>query len=102
MGLMLGGAYVASGSLALPIGIHFATDIAFNNIYGLSNVRPEAAEVVATVVRPEFTGPESIVGVSGLVNTATAVFILTLTLGYVLLRYGSVSSRLDRDVEVDR
>jgi membrane protease YdiL (CAAX protease family) len=102
MGLMLGGAYVMSGSLALPIGIHFATDLAFNNIYGLSNVRPEAAEVVATVIRPEFTGPESIVGVSGLVNTATAVLILILTFGYVLLRYGSVSSRLDRGVEIDR
>lgn len=102
MGLMLGGAYVMSGSLALPIGIHFATDLAFNNIYGLSNVRPEAAEVVATVIRPEFTGPESFVGVSGLVNTATAVLILILTFGYVLLRYGSVSSRLDRGVEIDR
>ncbi|TKX52200.1 CPBP family intramembrane metalloprotease, partial [Halorubrum sp. SS7] len=38
LGLLLGAAYVWTNSLALPIGLHFMTNFALNNIYGLSNV----------------------------------------------------------------
>jgi len=93
MGMVLGSAYVVTDSLALPIGLHFATDFAFNNVYGLSNVRPATAEVVATVLRPEFTGPERFVEVSGLINIGAVVTITVLAAGYVAAQYGRITLR---------
>lgn len=94
IGMTLGGAYVVTDSLAIPIGLHFATDVAFNNIYGLSNVRPDVADVVATVIRPTFTGPERFVEVAGIVNTGAALLIAILTVSYVFLQYGCVDLRV--------
>lgn len=93
MGLLLGGAYVLTDSLALPIGLHFATNLAVNNVFGLSSVRPAASEL-ATLIRPEFTGPTYLVGISGVVNTGAALAIVALTVGYVAVRYGSLTPRL--------
>ena len=93
MGMVLGSAYVVTDSLALPIGLHFATDFAFNNVYGLSNVRPATAEVVATVLRPEFTGPERFVEISGLINIGAVVMITVLAAGYVAAQYGRIMLR---------
>jgi len=94
MGMVLGSAYIITDSLAIPIGLHFATNLAFNNVYGLSNVRPETAEVAATLLRPEFTGPTRFVGVSGLVNVGVVVLIAGLSIGYVAVRYGSSRVRV--------
>ena len=94
MGMVLGSTYIITDSLALPIGLHFATNLAFNNVYGLSNVRPETAEVAAAVLRPEFTGPARFVGVSGLVNIGVVVLIVGLSIGYVAVRYGSIRVRI--------
>ncbi|WP_179233953.1 CPBP family intramembrane glutamic endopeptidase [Halorubrum halodurans] len=94
MGIVLGSAYVITDSLAIPIGLHFTTNLAFNSVYGLSNVRPQSAEFAATLLRPEFTGPTRYVGVSGLVNVGVVVLIATLATGYVALQYDSVRVRL--------
>lgn len=94
MGVVLGSAYIITDSLAIPIGLHFATDFAFNNVYGLSNVRPETAEVAATLLRPEFTGPTRFVGVSGLVNVSAVVFMAVLSIGSVAFLYHSVKIRV--------
>lgn len=94
MGVVLGSAYVITDSLAIPIGIHFATNLAFNSVYGLSNVRPETAEITATLFRPEFTGPTRFVGVTGLVNLGVVVLIAGLSMGYVAVRYGPVRMRV--------
>jgi membrane protease YdiL (CAAX protease family) len=94
MGIVLGSAYIVTDSLALPIGIHFATNLAFNNIYGLSNVRPETAEIAATLFRPEFTGPMRFVGVSGVVNVGVVVLMAALSLGYVTVQYSAVEVRV--------
>ncbi|WP_238987662.1 CPBP family intramembrane glutamic endopeptidase [Halobellus captivus] len=94
MGLVLGSVYVITDSLAIPIGIHFATNLAFNNVYGLSNVRPETAEVAAALLRPEFTGPTRFVGVSGLVNVGVVVLIAVLSIGYVAVQYDSIRVRV--------
>lgn len=101
MGVVLGSAYVATDSLAIPIGLHFATNLAFNNVYGLSNVRPETAEIAATLIRPEFTGPTRFVAVSGFVNVGVVVLVAALSLGYVAFRYGSVSVRVSPVYAVD-
>jgi membrane protease YdiL (CAAX protease family) len=97
MGLVLGTVYVTTDSLALPIGLHFATNLAFNNVYGLGNVRPETAEIAATLLRPEFTGPVRFVGVSGLVNVGVVVLVAALSIGYVIVRYGPIRVRVSPD-----
>ncbi|MFD1686293.1 type II CAAX endopeptidase family protein [Halobellus litoreus] len=94
MGVVLGSAYVVTDSLAVPIGLHSATNLAFNNVYGLSNVRPETAEIAATVLRPEFTGPARFVAVSGLVNVGAVVLIAVLSIGYVTVQRRGLRMRL--------
>lgn len=94
MGLVLGSTYITTDSLAIPIGLHFATNLAFNNVYGLSNVRSETADVAATLLRPEFTGPTGFVGVSGLVNVGVVGLIAVLSIGYVTVLYSPVGIRV--------
>ncbi|MDZ5811633.1 CPBP family intramembrane glutamic endopeptidase [Halorubrum sp. AD140] len=94
IGLVLGSVYILTDSLAIPIGIHFATNLAFNNVYGLSNVRPETAEVTAALLRPEFTGPTRFIEVSGLVNVGVVVLIAVLSIGYVPVQYNSIRVRV--------
>ncbi|WP_049985220.1 CPBP family intramembrane glutamic endopeptidase [Halobellus rufus] len=101
MGLVLGSTYVVTDSLAIPIGLHFATNLAFNNVYGLSNVRPETANIAATLLRPDFTGPARFVGVSGFVNVGIVLIIATLAIGYVTIRYGSVKVRISPSYTID-
>ncbi len=101
MGLVLGSTYIVTDSLALPIGLHFATNLAFNNVYGLSNVRPETAEIAATLLRPEFTGPTRFVGVSGLVNVGVVVLIAALSIGYVTIQYGPIRVRVASVYAID-
>ena len=92
-GLILGLAYLYTDQLALPIGIHFAIDISVNNIFGLANVR-NVAEDIPMLIRPEFTGPNTLVGLSGVVNTAWLVIIGILIMGIIRWQYGSLTPRL--------
>ncbi|MFC6872953.1 CPBP family intramembrane glutamic endopeptidase [Halobellus marinus] len=101
MGLVLGTVYVTTDSLAIPIGLHFATNLAFNNVYGLSNVRPATAEIAAMLLRPEFTGPTRFVGVSGLVNIGVVVLIAVLSIGYVTIQYGPVRVKVSPAYAID-
>lgn len=94
-GLLLGTAYVSTDQLAIPIGLHFAFDFAVNNVFGLANVRPEAAST-PMLVRPTFVGPERFVGVSGVVNTAWLLGIAAMVLAVVQWRRGSLRSRIGR------
>lgn len=92
LGLLFGAAYVWTDSLALPIGLHFLTNFAISNVYGLANFG-EAAET-AMLIRPTFTGPAQFVGVYGAVNGAAVLCVAALTVGYVALRNGGFGSRL--------
>lgn len=85
MGVLLGGAYLLTDSLAVPIGLHFGADLAFNTLFGLSNVRP-VGDAFAAVVRPTFTGPERFVDVAGLVNTAWVVVLAVVLFGVLHFR----------------
>ncbi|MFC5279726.1 CPBP family intramembrane glutamic endopeptidase [Halorubrum rubrum] len=102
MGTVLGSAYVMTDSLAIPVGLHFATNLAFNNVYGLSNVRPETAAIASTVLRPEFTGPTRLVGVSGLINVGAVVLIAALTTGYLTIQYDRLGVRVSSVYAPDR
>ncbi|SFC51677.1 hypothetical protein SAMN05444422_109185 [Halobiforma haloterrestris] len=101
MGVVLGSTYIITDSLALPIGLHFATNLAFNNVYGLSNVRPETAEIAATLLRPEFTGPTRFVDASGLVNVGIVILIAVLSIGYVTVQRGSIRLRVSPVYSID-
>jgi membrane protease YdiL (CAAX protease family) len=94
-GLVLGLAYLLTGQLAVPIGLHFAFDFAVNNVFGLASVRPAGASV-PTLVRPAFSGPERFVGVSGVVNTAWLLAIGAMVLAVVAWHRGSLRARIGR------
>jgi membrane protease YdiL (CAAX protease family) len=85
MGVLLGGAYLLTDSLAVPIGLHFGADLAFNTLFGLSNVRP-VGDAFAAVVRPTFSGPVRFVDVAGYVNTVWIVILGIVLLAVLRLR----------------
>ncbi len=93
-GLMLGTAYVLTGELAVPIGLHIAWNFFQGNVFGLpvSGLNP----VGATFVSTEQAGPEiwtgGVFGPEGglLVTIATLTGIL-LTVLWVRLRRGRAS-----------
>lgn len=92
-GLVLGLAYLLTGQLTLPIGLHFAFDFSANNVFGLASVREARAEA-PTIIRLEFTGPDLYVGLSGIVNTIWIVIIGALTIAVIAWQYGSVRPRI--------
>lgn len=79
-GVVLGVAYLLTDSLAVPIGLHVAFDLAVNDVFGLSRVRP-TGERLPTIVAPEFTGPDRLVDIAGWVNS---VWLVAIGLGVVL------------------
>ncbi|MGB3682341.1 MAG: type II CAAX endopeptidase family protein [Rubrobacteraceae bacterium] len=93
-GLMLGTAYVLTGELAAPIGLHIAWNFFQGTVFGLpvSGLNP----VGATFISTEQAGPEiwtgGVFGPEGglLVTFATLAGIL-LTALWVRLRHGRVS-----------
>ena len=93
-GLVLGLAYLYTDELAVPIGLHFAFDFGVNNVFGLANVR-EVAEEIPTIIRPSFAGPDTIVGLSGVVNTTWLLVIGVLLVGVIRWQYGSVVPRIE-------
>lgn len=58
-GLLLGAAYKYSGSLWLPIGIHWAWNFSQGNIFGFA-VSGNGEE--ASIISPQITGPEILTG----------------------------------------
>lgn len=93
-GLVLGLAYLLTDQLALPIGLHFAFDFSANNVFGLASVR-EAGTEAPTIIRPEFTGPDLYVGLSGIVNTVWLAIIGALTIAAIAWEYGSVRPQIE-------
>ena len=58
-GLMLGAAYKCSGTLWLPIGIHWAWNFVQGSIFGIS---VSGGDVGASLIRPEISGPDILTG----------------------------------------
>lgn len=81
-GLVLGLAYLLTDQLGVPIGLHVAFDFAVNSVFGLASVRQTGTEV-PTVIRPAFTGPDVLVGISDAVNTVRLVVVGLLTVAVV-------------------
>lgn len=73
MGAIFGLAYVYTGQLALPIGLHITVNL-FGNYVSPSMAMPEEAEQLARVVRTTTDGPGWVVGEGGAAMViATAV-----------------------------
>lgn len=92
-GLVFGLAYLLTDELAYPIGLHFAFDFSFNNVFGLAAVRDLGTEL-PSIIRPAFGASETLVGLSGAVNTVWLFIIGALTVGVIRWRYGSLEVRL--------
>lgn len=77
MGGLFGWAYILSGELALPIGLHFSFNYAVNNLFFGGAASGQAA--LPTVVRTEIIGPE-------LWHPLTGVpMLLAVGLGYLFI-----------------
>lgn len=81
MGGLLAVGYVATRSLALPIGLHFGTDFAANNLFGLSG---DAGTAFATVLRLDVAAPDALLAVEGAL-VASLPHLGAILLGYLLL-----------------
>jgi membrane protease YdiL (CAAX protease family) len=91
-GGLLGTAYVVTGDLALPLGLHIAYNFAGNTLFGLTMVESER---VPSVLDLTFTGPNAIVGIPGAVNAATVVVGIAATLAWVRYRCGGLDPQTD-------
>lgn len=76
LGILLGVAFVTTGSLALPVGIHFGVNFGINNVFGTLST-PD--HVAPAVLRLAVDGPASIVGVGGVLQ------MVTIGVGYLLV-----------------
>lgn len=99
-GVVLGGAYLLTDSLALPVGLHVAFDLAANNVYGFANTR-SVGDQLPMLVRPAFVGPDRLVEIAGLVNTVWLVIAGLLVLAVVRWQHGSLDLRLGADERDD-
>lgn len=91
-GGLLGTAYLLTGRLGLPIGIHAAYNFAGNNVFGLTGVVDAGAP---TLVELGFTGPAAVVGIPGVLNAAAAVVGVLLVVAWVRWRHGEVRLRVE-------
>jgi hypothetical protein len=94
-GGLLGTAYVVSGDLGLPIGLHIAFNFASNTLFGLTGV---VSDEVPSVLRLSFTGPEAIVGIPGVVHAATIVVGIAAVLAWVRYHRGDLNLRTELTV----
>jgi hypothetical protein len=89
-GLVLGGVYVLTGELALPVGFH----VFYNFSQGLFGVG--VSQVTPELVVLELTGPDRWVGEEGLVHVAFALLGGLALLAYIRWRDGRL--RIDERV----
>lgn len=76
-GLLLGAAYKCSGTLWLPIGIHWAWNFTQGHIFGISVSGGNAG---ASLIRPEISGPDILTGGS----FGAEASVIAVVLGIVL------------------
>lgn len=83
-GLLLGAAYKYSGTLWLPIGIHWAWNFAEGNIFGFA---VSGSDVGDSLIRPAISGPDILTGgVFGAEASIVALLIgLALSFWFILL-----------------
>lgn len=92
MGGLLGLAYVLSGELAFPMGLHFTVNYAFNNVFFGPAVA--GAATLPAVLRTEVLAPALWHPFSGLPMIATVLLGYALTIGWYARRDGGLTPAL--------
>ncbi|EGX55508.1 abortive infection protein [Streptomyces zinciresistens K42] len=103
-GLMLGAAYVATGALWLPIGLHFGWNFALSGVFGVTVSGDDSTP--AGLLRGVLTGPEAVTG-GGFGPEASVFAVLVCTILTVLLlrsakRRGRMVRRASRAARAER
>lgn len=84
VGLLLGLAYIISGQLALPIGIHAGFNLVSAYVF------PMNADPLVAVVSLSGTGPTWLTGQTGLIQTGLQVPAAFVMIGYLWWRTGNL------------
>lgn len=95
MGGVLGAAYVLTGRLGLPIGLHIAFNLTGNRILPVTEL-PAEAERQSMVVRATLEGPGWLIGQGGLPSIAATALAGLAVLAWVRVRYGRLG--IDRSL----
>lgn len=83
LGAVLGVAYVVTGSLAAPIGIHLTVNAGLIYVFGIT---AERGAEFPTLFRLETTGSETIAGPGGVITIVAALAGLALVLAWARMR----------------
>lgn len=94
-GFLLGLAYLVSGQLGLPIGIHAG----FNFVSGY--VFPMASDPSVTIIALSVSGPTWLTGQTGLIQTGLQLPAALAILGYVWWRTGKLGISLESLLSAD-
>jgi uncharacterized protein len=89
MGIVLGFAYVLTGRLGLPIGLHVTFNLAGNRLTPLMEF-PAEAERQTMLVRTTLEGPGWLIGEGGAPSIAAAVLAGVGVLAWIRLRHGAL------------
>ena len=95
MALLLATAYVLTGRLALPIGVHVTWNLFQGNVFGFPVSGTTFSAETATFFSIQQSGPEFWTGGSfgpegGLLGLLVIIAGIFLVVGWVRLRYGSI------------
>jgi uncharacterized protein len=92
-GVVFGVVYVLSGSLALPIGIHITSNIAYNSIFARTD--SAGSEHYSTITRVDVEPDLAFLQYGGLLEIAAFAAVLLLSIGWLWRTRGRVSIDLD-------
>jgi membrane protease YdiL (CAAX protease family) len=91
-GLLLGGAYLATGSLWLPIGIHFAWNLTESGIFGTAT--SGNGESTASLWHTALSGPTVLTGGQFGPEASLVVLIVGVIPAALLIRHASRTGRM--------
>ncbi|MDY6764941.1 MAG: type II CAAX endopeptidase family protein [Halobacteria archaeon] len=92
-GAILGLAYILTGELGLPIGIHIMYNFALNNVFGIAGASLGGEVQPSTLIRVSLEGPNGLVGITGIIHLVFGVIGLFLVVGWVYWRRREVGLR---------
>jgi membrane protease YdiL (CAAX protease family) len=93
-GLLLGGAYLATGSLWLAIGLHLGLDIAESAIFGIVTVDSPLPDF--SLYKTALTGPDLLTGGVGGVEASLVTLTVLTVPALALIWYAAVTGRMRR------
>jgi membrane protease YdiL (CAAX protease family) len=93
-GLLLGGAYLATGSLWLAIGLHLGLDIAESAVFGIVTVDSPLPDF--SLYKTALRGPDLLTGGVGGVEASLVTLTVLTVPALALISYAAVTGRMRR------